>query len=224
MLQQLADHAFVPLDWGPRLRVLGPSRRLTGASARPAATALIADRVSDEALIQAPATRTCSPTSRNSRSSPPQYQLTPEARSGGLAAEELYAKLPYQIRDQLSWLDFVDFLDQVRRAGLADPAADDRLILRAPDSARLRIALSWATCSHPPTSWDDRGAQDRRVELAILISLPNLRTPTAFHLTTRWILVGQFCSRCRYLPAGAGLRPVGGQRGAAAATVSLGMR
>ena len=71
-----------------------------------------------------------------------ELQLTPEARSGGLTAEELYAKLPYQIRDQLSWLDFVDFLDQVRRAGLADPAADDRLILRAPDSARLRIALS----------------------------------------------------------------------------------
>lgn len=71
-----------------------------------------------------------------------ELQLTPEARSGGLTAEELYAKLPYQIRDQLSWLDFVDFLDQVRRAGLADPAADDRLILRAPDNARLRITLS----------------------------------------------------------------------------------
>src|ERR1035441_8958534 len=43
-----------------------------------------------------------------------ELQLTPEARSGGLTAEELYAKLPYQIRDQLSWLDFVDFLDQGR--------------------------------------------------------------------------------------------------------------
>jgi len=71
-----------------------------------------------------------------------ELQLTPEARSGGLTAEELYAKLPYQIRNQLSWLDFVDFLDQVRRAGLADPVADDRLILRAPDNARLRITLS----------------------------------------------------------------------------------
>jgi hypothetical protein len=71
-----------------------------------------------------------------------ELQLTPEARSGGLTAEELYAKLPYQIRNQLSWLDFVDFLDQVRRAGLADPAADGRLILRAPDNARLRITLS----------------------------------------------------------------------------------
>jgi hypothetical protein len=71
-----------------------------------------------------------------------ELELTPEARSGGLTAEELYAKLPYQIRNQLSWLDFVDFLDQVRRAGLADPAADGRLILRAPDNARLRIMLS----------------------------------------------------------------------------------
>jgi hypothetical protein len=71
-----------------------------------------------------------------------ELQLTPEARSGGLTAEELYAKLPHQIRNQLSWLDFVDFLDQVRQAGLADSAADGRLVLRAPDNARLRITLS----------------------------------------------------------------------------------
>ena len=71
-----------------------------------------------------------------------ELQLTPEARSGGLTAEELYARLPHQTRNQLSWLDFVDFLDQVRHAGLADSATDGRLILRAPDNARLRITLS----------------------------------------------------------------------------------
>ena len=31
-----------------------------------------------------------------------ELQLTPEARSGGLTAEELYARLPYQTRNQLS--------------------------------------------------------------------------------------------------------------------------
>jgi len=38
--------------------------------------------------------------------------------------------------------DFADFLDQVRRAGLADPAADGRLVLCPPDNARLRISVS----------------------------------------------------------------------------------
>lgn len=71
-----------------------------------------------------------------------ELQLTPEARSGGLTAEELYARLSYQTRNQLSWLDFVDFLDQVRHAGLADSAAGGRLILRAPDNARLKITIS----------------------------------------------------------------------------------
>jgi hypothetical protein len=71
-----------------------------------------------------------------------ELQLTPEARSGGLTAEQLYARLTEQTRNQLSWLDFTDFLDQVRRAGLADPAADGRLVLRTPDNARLRITLS----------------------------------------------------------------------------------
>jgi hypothetical protein len=71
-----------------------------------------------------------------------ELRLTPEARSGGLTAEELYARLPPQIQNQLSWLDFVDFLDQVRRAGLADSAEGDRMILRPPDKARFRISLS----------------------------------------------------------------------------------
>lgn len=71
-----------------------------------------------------------------------ELQLTPEARSGGLTDKELYARLTEQTRNQLSWLDFVDFLDQVRRAGLAEPAADGRLVLRAPDNARLRLSLT----------------------------------------------------------------------------------
>ena len=71
-----------------------------------------------------------------------ELQLTPRARSGGLTADELYALLPSQIQDQLSRLDFADFLDQVRRAGLADRTADGRLTLRTPDNARLKISIS----------------------------------------------------------------------------------
>lgn len=71
-----------------------------------------------------------------------ELRLSPEATSGGLTADELYAKLSPETRRQLSPLDFEDFLDQVRRAGLGDPAADGRLVLRQPDKARLRISIS----------------------------------------------------------------------------------
>lgn len=71
-----------------------------------------------------------------------ELRLSPEATADGLTADELYAKLSPETQQQLSKLDFADFLDQVRRAGLADPAADGRLILRQPDKARLRISIS----------------------------------------------------------------------------------
>ena len=71
-----------------------------------------------------------------------ELQLTPEARSGGLTADELYALLPNQIQDQLSRLDFADFLDQVPSRRLADRTADGRLTLRTPDNARLKISIS----------------------------------------------------------------------------------
>jgi len=71
-----------------------------------------------------------------------ELQLTPRARSGGLTADELYALLPHQIQEQLSRLDFADFLDQIRRAGLADRTADGRLTLRTPNNARLKISIS----------------------------------------------------------------------------------
>jgi hypothetical protein len=71
-----------------------------------------------------------------------ELRLSPEARSGGLTADELYARLSAQTQRQMSRFDFADFLDQVRRAGLADPAGDGRLVLRPPDNARLRISVS----------------------------------------------------------------------------------
>jgi hypothetical protein len=71
-----------------------------------------------------------------------ELRLSPEARSGGLTADELYARLAPQTQRQMSRLDFADFLDQVRRAGLADPADGGRLVLRPPANARLRISIS----------------------------------------------------------------------------------
>jgi hypothetical protein len=70
-----------------------------------------------------------------------ELRLSPEARSGGLTADELYARLAPQTQRQLSRLDFADFLDQVRRAGLADPGDSGRLVLRPPDDARLKISI-----------------------------------------------------------------------------------
>jgi hypothetical protein len=58
-----------------------------------------------------------------------------------LTADELYARLSAQTQRQMSRFDFADFLDQVRRAGLADPA-HGRPVLRPPDNARLRISVS----------------------------------------------------------------------------------
>ena len=66
-----------------------------------------------------------------------ELRLSPEARAGGLTADELYARLAPQTQRQLSRLDFADFLDQVRRAGLADPGDGGRLVLTA---ARQRQA------------------------------------------------------------------------------------
>jgi hypothetical protein len=71
-----------------------------------------------------------------------ELRLSPDARTGGLTADELYARLAPQTQRQMSRLDFADFLDQIRRAGLTDPAADGRLVLRPPDNAKLTISLS----------------------------------------------------------------------------------
>jgi hypothetical protein len=70
-----------------------------------------------------------------------ELRLNSKARSGGLTADVLYARLSAQTQRQISRFDFADFLDQVRGAGLADQAGDGRLVLRRPDNARLRISV-----------------------------------------------------------------------------------
>nr|WP_221374031.1 hypothetical protein [Actinoplanes polyasparticus] len=56
--------------------------------------------------------------------------------------DELYALLTPEMRQQVNKLDFVDFLEACKRAGLLDNAdRPNEVILRPPNSERFRITL-----------------------------------------------------------------------------------
>lgn len=59
----------------------------------------------------------------------------------GRTADALYAALTPDIRAELSRLEFTDFLDSCRRAGLLDEAADGTVRVLPPERARFRISL-----------------------------------------------------------------------------------
>lgn len=65
----------------------------------------------------------------------------PESADGNLTIDELYQQLPAPTRDAVSHLDFADFVDTCRRAGVADVTPDGRLTLRALDQATFRVTL-----------------------------------------------------------------------------------
>ncbi|MFI5842595.1 hypothetical protein ACIA8K_23090 [Catenuloplanes sp. NPDC051500] len=60
---------------------------------------------------------------------------------GGMTPADLYAMLSPTIRDQLSRLEFADFLDTCRRAGVLDQAPDGTVRVRPAEQARFRISL-----------------------------------------------------------------------------------
>ncbi|MDQ1250277.1 MAG: hypothetical protein QG597_4656 [Actinomycetota bacterium] len=64
-----------------------------------------------------------------------------ERADGSLTIDELYGQLPAPTRDAVSHLDFVDFIEACRRAGVADVAPDDTVALRALDQATFRVTL-----------------------------------------------------------------------------------
>jgi hypothetical protein len=64
-----------------------------------------------------------------------------EALAGTLTAQDLYARLDEDVRSSLSFMDFADFLDTCRRAGLADPGTDGTVTLRPADHARFRVTF-----------------------------------------------------------------------------------
>lgn len=55
-------------------------------------------------------------------------------------AEELYQALPSSLRDELSLLDFREYLERFYLAGYAD-RVDDLVVLRGPGKGRLRITF-----------------------------------------------------------------------------------
>jgi hypothetical protein len=62
-----------------------------------------------------------------------------EALDGSLSADQLYDRFPAETQNELSRLDFAEFLDACRRAGLADYGPDSTVTLRPSDKARFRI-------------------------------------------------------------------------------------
>jgi hypothetical protein len=65
-----------------------------------------------------------------------------EALDGTRTPRELYDQLTDEVRGQLSYMDFADFLDTCRRAGLADTSGAGTVTVRPSDDARFRI--TWA--------------------------------------------------------------------------------
>jgi len=65
-----------------------------------------------------------------------------EALDGTRTPRELYDQLTDEVRAQLSFMDFADFLDTCRRAGLADTSATGTVTVRSADDARFRITLA----------------------------------------------------------------------------------
>lgn len=55
-----------------------------------------------------------------------------EART--LTADDLYAKLPIEIQDELSRLDFLDFLEKCRRAGLVEEQKNPQSVVNPVES------------------------------------------------------------------------------------------
>jgi len=65
-----------------------------------------------------------------------------EALDGTRTPRELYDQLTDEVRGQLSYMDFADFLDTCRRAGLADTSGAGTVTVRPADDARFRV--TWA--------------------------------------------------------------------------------
>ena len=65
-----------------------------------------------------------------------------EALDGTRTPRELYDQLTDEVRAQLSFMDFADFLDTCRRAGLADTSPTGTVTVRPTDDARFRITLA----------------------------------------------------------------------------------
>lgn len=55
--------------------------------------------------------------------------------------EALYALLPETSQQQVPYLDFLDFLDQLKKAGFAQEAGADKLVLFNPDYPKFKLTI-----------------------------------------------------------------------------------
>jgi hypothetical protein len=65
----------------------------------------------------------------------------PEVQDGEFSAQELYERVPERYRDSLNYLDFLDFLDCYRRAGLLVDDGDSRFRVVPSENARFRFSV-----------------------------------------------------------------------------------
>ncbi len=71
-----------------------------------------------------------------------ELRLNTDAYEGGLSPDELYRRLPARTRRAVSPLDFADFLDLIRRAGVAQDRGDGNLVILDPAEARFRVSIT----------------------------------------------------------------------------------
>ncbi|MFD9405930.1 hypothetical protein ACFWBN_02745 [Streptomyces sp. NPDC059989] len=64
-----------------------------------------------------------------------------EVQDGEFSAQELYDRIPERHRESLNYLDFLDFLDAYRRAGLLVDDGDSRLRVVPSGNARFRFSI-----------------------------------------------------------------------------------
>jgi hypothetical protein len=70
-----------------------------------------------------------------------QLVLQPEVQAGPLPVSELYDRLPAEVRDDLSRVDFEDFLDACRRAGGAPGRRQDGADVPRPGAVPHHLPL-----------------------------------------------------------------------------------
>ena len=67
--------------------------------------------------------------------------LQPEVREKKLGAEELYSALPEKMRDELSFLDFIEFLEACYKSGLAQKHGDGDLTVHREENRSFRLTI-----------------------------------------------------------------------------------
>jgi hypothetical protein len=68
-------------------------------------------------------------------------RLRPDVVKQAHSPEGLYAELPDELREQVSLLDFLDFVQRLVAAGEADESGDEIVVRDASDPAWVRVRI-----------------------------------------------------------------------------------